>query len=79
MHLVRAFAVGCVPPEITTTRDAEFTKRFIPQFCEAMRTHVQRLGRRHDAEHVDHRLGDNSRDGCVPDLMQLNRQVRERV
>src|SRR5688572_11568215 len=79
MELVGANAVGRVLPEISPARNAELAARLVAHGREAMRMYIQLLDRAHDAQHVDHWLGDDPRDRRAPDMMQHDRQLRQRT
>jgi hypothetical protein len=69
VDLMRPEPFRRVPPEVSPTRDAEFTKALIAKRFEAGWSDVQRLHAIDDCQHVDHWLRDDIRNGRTTDVM----------
>lgn len=77
VHLVRASASAVVAAKIAATGQAELTHDLVAQRFERGLLLVERVHIRYDSEHVDNRLGAETRNGGTADMMELEEQGAE--
>src|SRR5262245_22496138 len=64
-------------PEVAPSFDAERSHHLVSEITDSCRACIQHLEVVHHTEHIDDGLGQNSRNGGAPNVMQDDRHIRK--